>query len=212
VLIKGANSIAVRVNSPGGPAPSLRDIASVGDNDDTSYPGGLVDTESGDRREGPFDAGASPGQKSTGYTVAGEGWYRRHFALSPQDSDALFAVRFDGVYMNSVVYLNGKVLCARPYGYVTFECDLTPLLNFDGTDNVLAVRVSQLGDNSRWYAGAGLYRHVHLAKRPRAHVPLWGIHLQQENIDLEKDTVTLNVSRGRLKKTDGVWSTCCKRP
>ena len=183
----------MRVHSQGGPAPSSIGLLQT---DATSFPGGLTDTESSDRREGAFDAGASPGQKSTGYTVAGEGWYRRHFSLTPQDQNSLIAVRFDGVYMNSAVYLNGRVLCSRPYGYVPFECDMTPLLHFDGTDNVLAVQVMQQGDNSRWYAGAGIYRHVHLAKRPLAHVPLWGIHLHQSNVDLEKGALELLVRCG----------------
>lgn len=170
--------MAVRVHSAGG----------------SQYPGGLYDSQAPDMRQGALDPGASIGQKQTGYSIGNEGWYRRHFNLTAADAGYNISIRFDGVYMNSVVYLNGHFLGWRPYGYVTFEYDMTPYLKFAGSDNVLAVQVPNYGLNSRWYSGSGILRHVHLAKRPKVHVPLWGLHVQTLNIDLASGSTLLNVS------------------
>lgn len=196
MLTNDSNVIAVRVHSAGGPAPSSVNVSLATDGDPTSFPGGLCDTQAPDMRQGAFDPGASAGQKRTGYTVGGDGWYRKHFVLAPSDAEHNISVRFDGVYMGSSVFLNGVLLGVRPYGYVTFEYDMTPHLLFNGSDNVLAVHVVNYGDNSRWYAGSGIYRHVHLAVRPRVHVPLWGLHVQTTAVDLAHGSTTLNVRLG----------------
>eukprot|EP00039_Didymoeca_costata_P021451 m.344579 g.344579 ORF g.344579 m.344579 type:complete len:762 (+) comp24724_c0_seq1:220-2505(+) len=116
-----------------------------------------------DMRVGPFDPAASPGQKQTGYTVSGMAWYRKVFsAFNPEEKKgSSLWIRFDGIYMASTIIINGKTSKDMffPYGYTTFAVDATPYLNTSGT-NVIAIHVNASGSNSRWYAGAGIFRHV----------------------------------------------------
>ena len=97
---------------------------------------------------GPFSPG-SPGGTTTGYTIGGTGWYRKHFVLDEQTIGKQVSIQFDGVYMDSDVWLNGHHLGNNPYGYTAFSYDLTDFLNPPGQNNVLAVRVRNLGRNSR---------------------------------------------------------------
>jgi len=156
LLKRTGNTIAVRVFSEGG-----------------DHPGGLIDTGSGDVRSGWLDAGASDGGFQTGYAVGGFGWYSKTFTLSEvaksgggDGSGGRILVRFDGVYMSSTVWLNGQHIGGRPYGYSTFEIDLTEYMNTNDDPNVLVVRVDNRGQNSRWYSGSGIYRHVWLTRTP----------------------------------------------
>jgi hypothetical protein len=140
-LKKEGNVIAVRIRSLGG----------KGTYGDGTYPGGLYDDpvmKDHDVRRGAFDAGASLNGRSYGYTVGGTGWYRKTFDLDTGNNNV--RVRFDGVYMNSDMYLNGHFLGNHPYGYTSFEYNLSPFLNKDGRANVLAVKVNNYGRNSRW--------------------------------------------------------------
>ena len=125
-------------------------------------------------RIGPFDVALSGGQEATGWVVGGTGWYRKQFLLPAMDRNAQAEVRFDGVYMNSEVWINGQSLGSHPYGYTPFAYDLTPFLKQDGED-VLAVRVRNEGANSRWYSGSGIYRHVWLTLTGEVRIPLWGV-------------------------------------
>jgi beta-galactosidase len=109
---------------------------------------------------GPFDA-KSVGASASGYTVGGEGWYRRHFTMPDLPAEAHVEIVFDGAYLDSDVWLNGQHLGRHIGGYTAFAYDLTPHLNRNGA-NVVAVRVRNLGRNSRWYTGSGLYRSVTL--------------------------------------------------
>ena len=97
---------------------------------------------------GPFSP-QSPGGKDTGYTIGGTGWYRKHFVLDEDTFGKNVVIEFDGIYMNSDVWLNGHHLGNHPYGYTAFAYDLTDFLNPPGQENVLAVRVRNLGRNSR---------------------------------------------------------------
>ena len=123
--------------------------------------------------EGDFSP-TNPSGASGGALPGGIGWYRKHFTVSPKDKYDKYAIAFDGVYMNATVYVNGHNLGTRPYGYSSFEYDLTPYLNKKG-DNVVAVRVNN-GDqpNSRWYSGCGIYRYVWLVMSKAAHISQWG--------------------------------------
>ena len=85
---------------------------------------------------------------SVGYFPIGTGWYRKKFSVPGYSKDKLYSIEFDGVYMNSTVWLNGHELGKWPYGYSSFSFDLTPYLKASG--NVLAVRVDNTGPNSRW--------------------------------------------------------------
>ena len=124
--------------------------------------------------EGDFSP-SNPSGAGGGALPGGIGWYRKHFSLSPDEKYDRFTITFDGVYMNSTVYINGHRLGTRPYGYSTFEYDLTPYLYKKG-DNVIAVKVDNSDQpNSRWYSGCGIYRHVWLTKTLKeAYIPQWG--------------------------------------
>ena len=124
--------------------------------------------------EGDFSP-SNPSGANGGALPGGIGWYRKHFSLSPDEKYDRFTITFDGVYMNSTVYINGHKLGTRPYGYSTFEYDLTPYIYKKG-DNVIAVKVDNSDQpNSRWYSGCGIYRHVWLTKTLKeAYIPQWG--------------------------------------
>ena len=127
--------------------------------------------------EGDFYAG-HPSGAGGGALPGGIGWYRKHFTLSRYDSaqDRVF-LEFDGVYMNSTVFVNGQKVGFRPYGYSSFEYDITPYVR-EG-ENVVAVKVDNSDQpNSRWYSGCGIYRHVWLTKTAPVHVAHWGTNVQ----------------------------------
>jgi beta-galactosidase len=123
-------------------------------------------------REGDFSAG-HPSGAGGGALPGGIGWYRKTFDVKGKKEDKYF-LEFDGVYMNSTVYVNGKEVGHRPYGYSSFEYDITPYVK-EG-ENVVAVRVDNSDQpNSRWYSGCGIYRHVWLTKTNTVHVKHWGV-------------------------------------
>jgi beta-galactosidase len=131
--------------------------------------------------EGPFDP-RSPGGNSNGYLNGGLGWYRKTFTLPESARGRRTFVEFEGVYMNAEVWLNGHSLGTRPYGYSTFEYDLTPHLRFGRDANVLAVKVNVQQPSSRWYSGAGIYRHVWLTETAPLHVSHWGTIVRTSGI------------------------------
>jgi beta-galactosidase len=139
--------------------------------DPAARPGSIV---------GPFDRRAEGGT-ATGFSVGGEGWYRKRFALqAPAGGRA--EILFEGVYADSEVWLNGHHLGAHAFGYTPVAYDLTPHLAASG-DNVLAVRVRNLGKNSRWYSGSGIYRHVWLDVLPeQARIARWGVTVATQRI------------------------------
>ena len=99
-------------------------------------------------------------------------------------------IDFDGVYMNSKVWINGKLLGTRPFGYLSFRYDLTPYLNYGGK-NVIAVQADVRPGNSRWYPGAGIYRRVWLTTENPIHVAHWGQFVTTPEVSKEKATVRL---------------------
>ena len=123
---------------------------------------------------GPFSKIRSEGGAATGWMVGGIGWYRKTFPSPDRLKGGRVSVRFDGVYMNAEFWINGAKLGEHPYGYTGFEFDLTPHLKEHG-ENVLAVKVNNNGQNSRWYSGSGIYRHVWLTVTGNVYVPMWGV-------------------------------------
>ncbi|MFZ2341251.1 MAG: glycoside hydrolase family 2 TIM barrel-domain containing protein [Bacteroidales bacterium] len=122
---------------------------------------------------GPFDKSAID-KGSSGYMTGGTGWYRKHFTINREDGDKKAYLQFDGVYMASDVWLNGRHLGFHPYGYTPFHYDITSFLNPPGQSNVIAVRVKNGGMNSRWYSGSGINRHVWLALKYPVHIDVSG--------------------------------------
>ena len=124
-----------------------------------------------------------------GYFPAGIGWYRKTFQASDAWKTNKIAIYFEGVYMNSEVFINGKSLGVYPYGYSSFSYDLTPYLHF-GKENVIAVRVDNSQQiNSRWYSGSGIYRHVWMMVTNPIHVAHWGAAISTPVVSAKKATV-----------------------
>jgi len=116
----------------------------------------------------------NPGGGSIGFFPTGIGWYRKTFNVKTYNRNKCYSIEFDGIYMNSTVWLNGHLLGTWPYGYSSFSYDLTPYLRKSG--NVLAVRVDNSQQaNSRWYSGSGIYRHVRLVETSKTHFAKWGV-------------------------------------
>ncbi|MFZ1992932.1 MAG: glycoside hydrolase family 2 TIM barrel-domain containing protein, partial [Solirubrobacteraceae bacterium] len=112
---------------------------------------------------------------ATGFFPGGLGWYRKTFTLPPSMTGQRISLDFDGVFENSYVYLNGKLVGNHPYGYTGYSYDISDLVHTDGhTPNVLAVVVQNLEPSSRWYSGSGITRHVHLTVANALHIARWG--------------------------------------
>lgn len=124
-----------------------------------------------------------------GFFPSGIAWYRKTFVAPTNWKGKLVAINFEGVYMNSEVFINGKSLGVYPYGYSAFTYDLTPYLHFD-KENVVSVRVDNSKQkNSRWYNGSGIYRHVWIKVTNPIHVPNWGVGITTPEVSAVKAMV-----------------------
>lgn len=117
--------------------------------------------------------------RTGGLPYVGIGWYRTKFDTPVGKQITLI---FDGAMSEARVYVNGKEACFWPFGYNSFHCDVTEFLNADGKENVLAVRLENKPQSSRWYPGAGLYRNVHVVATEEVHVPVWGTQLTTPHV------------------------------
>lgn len=143
--------------------------------------------------EGDFDE-HNPSGTGGGALPGGIGWYRKSFTVSPKEKGLRFSIEFDGVYMNSTVYLNGHLLGTRPYGYISFNYYLNDYINWEG-ENVIAVKVDNSDQpNSRWYSGCGIYRDVRLVKTGDIRVDQWGTYVRTESLSDNKALVRINTS------------------
>ena len=123
----------------------------------------------------------------------GVGWYRKHFTVSAGEKGRQFNLDIDGAMAYATVWLNGRFVGGWPYGYASFELDLTPYIEF-GADNVIAIRLDNPPDSSRWYPGGGIYRNVWLVKTAPVHVGHWGTFVTTTDVSQSAATVNLNVS------------------
>ena len=165
---------------------------------------------------GPFDAGndaqvvaitqnfETQASLKTGRTgglpYVGTGWYRTRFDLDGFDSSKNVDILFDGAMSHAQVYLNGNYVGRWPYGYNSFHFDITPFLHKDGKDNVLAVRLENLPESSRWYPGAGLYRNVHIVMTDKVHIPIWGTQIVCSDVTARSADVHLEA---KLENPEG---------
>jgi len=144
--------------------------------------------------EGPFSQTNATGPGG-GFLPAGIGWYRKHFTLPTVYTGKRVFIEFDGVMANSDVWINGHHLGHRPYGYVSFSYELTDHLNLGDTPNVLAVRVDNSKQPaSRWYTGAGIYRHVRLVITDPVHIVQWGVFVLTPEVKPERATVEVGTT------------------
>jgi len=130
----------------------------------------------------------------------GIGWYRKHFTVAAEDAGKQVFIDFDGAMAYAKVWLNGNYVGTWPYGYSSFRMDLTPFLNFGGK-NVLAVRLDTEKWESRWYPGAGIYRHVWLIKTNPVHVGHWGTYITTPQISDASALVKMDVTVDNQGKT-----------
>ncbi len=129
--------------------------------------------------------------RTGGLPYVGVGWYRTHFD-APADKQVTLV--FDGAMSEARVYVNGQEACFWPFGYNSFHVDVTPYLNQEGKGNVLAVRLENRPQSSRWYPGAGLYRNVRLVVTEPMHVPVWGTQLTTPHVSEEYASVCLKTT------------------
>ncbi|WP_210516538.1 beta-galactosidase GalB [Hymenobacter terricola] len=131
--------------------------------------------------------------RTGGLPFIGTGWYRRQLAVPGFGPGQRAVLLFDGAMSNAHVFVNGKEAGFWPYGYNSFSLDITSFLK-PGDGNVLAVRLQNQPEASRWYPGAGLYRNVHLVVTDDVHIPVWGTYLTTPEI-------TAQLAKVRLKTT-----------
>ena len=124
--------------------------------------------------EGPFK------QEYSGSTGRlpwwGVAWYRKHLDIPATDAGKKIYLDVDGAMAYSTVWINGKCAGGWPYGYASWRVDLTPFVNFGG-ENVIAIRLDNPPDSSRWYPGGGIYRNVWLVKAEPVHIAHWGSYI-----------------------------------
>jgi beta-galactosidase len=144
--------------------------------------------------EGPYDRN-NPTGRGGGYLPAGVGWYRKTFSVNNADATKKFFIEFDGIMANSDVWINGHHLGKRPNGYVGLYYDLTPFLNFGNNKNILAVRADNtVQPASRWYTGAGIYRHVRLVSVNPVHVDRFGSFVTAANVSASAANIQIQTA------------------
>jgi beta-galactosidase len=145
--------------------------------------------------EGTFDQ-KSPTGGAGGWLPAGVGWYRKRFALADSDAHRRVFLEFDGVMANSEVWINGISLGKRPYGYVSFRYELTGHVRFGASNtNVVAVRADNSAQPaSRWYTGAGIYRHVRLIVTDPVHLEQWATFVSTPKVAAREATVKVETA------------------
>ncbi|MBO4607925.1 MAG: DUF4982 domain-containing protein [Prevotella sp.] len=142
---------------------------------------------------------SNPSGAGGGALPGGVGWYRKHFTVGQADRHF---IEFDGVYMNATVYINGHRLGTRPYGYSSFEYEITPYVKPDA-DNVVAVRVDNSDQpNSRWYSGCGIYRHVWFTSTSEQCVAHWGVYAETDAKGLVKVTTTIDPGKSHAPQPE----------
>ncbi|WP_053975896.1 sugar-binding domain-containing protein [Mangrovimonas xylaniphaga] len=153
--------------------------------------------------EGTVDS-SNPSGNDGGYFPTGTGWYRKSFEVPQNWNGKKIGIYFEGVYMNSEVFINGKSIGIQPYGYTPFHYNLTPYIKA-GQENTIAVKVDNSQQkNSRWYTGSGIYRNVWLTVTEPIHIDLWGVNITTPEITSKKakaqiQTAINNTSKSKRK-------------
>lgn len=156
--------------------------------------------------EGPFDTQNDKGNLipgADGYPASGKvqgrtgalpcagvAWYRKEIFLKEEYRECTVCIEFDGVMDNSTVYMNGICVGGRHYGYTSFCVDVTKQVEF-GASNLLAVKVDQRNQSSRWYPGAGIYRNVRLVVKHTTHIAYHATYITTPEVTDEQATVSV---------------------
>lgn len=133
----------------------------------------------------------------------GTGWYRFDLGELPLDNGRRYRLEFDGAMSHAEVYVNGRKVGERPYGYSSFAFDITDFLN-DGDRNPVFVRLENLPESSRWYPGAGLYRHVRLVGLSPVHVAHWGTYVTTPEVGDREATVVVRTEVENHTRAEGI--------
>ena len=144
----------------------------------------------------------SPARNEGGQLNGGAAWYRKTFTLNEVDKNKDVRINFDGVYMDSKVYVNGKFVGHYPSGYNHFSYDITEFLNKDGSENSIIVQVINKQPSSRWYSGSGIYRDVTLSYRDKVHVAENGNHITTPKLAEQKNSNVETQVQSKIKNTD----------
>lgn len=123
------------------------------------------------------------GGADTGQTFGGEGWYRKPFTLAPEDAAGRVVLYFEGVAVESEIWVNGRKANYNPYAYTSFRIDVTDLCNGAGEPNTVVVRAINAGQNSRWYVGSGIFRHVWMICTEPLHLDEWDTFVDASRIE-----------------------------
>ena len=153
--------------------------------------------------EGPFDL--KHDARTGGLPIYGTAWYRKHFVIDKAQKGSSVTIEFDGVMNNAEIYLNGHKVGARPYGYISFEVDLTPHIKF-GEENTIAVRVDPKELSARWYPGAGIYRNVRLNIKNSVNVAYNGTFVITPKITEKEAEVVIKTSLENKKNLKGDYT------
>ena len=143
----------------------------------------------------------SPARNEGGQLNGGTAWYRKTFTVDEAAKDKDVRINFDGVYMDSKVYVNGKFVGHYPSGYNHFSYDITEFLNKDGSENTIAVQVTNKQPSSRWYSGSGIYRDVTLSYRDKVQVAENGNHITTPKLAEQKDGNVETQIQSKIKNT-----------
>jgi len=154
--------------------------------------------------KGPFykGDGAIIGGGMGRLPVQGVAWYRRKIDVLASDKGKLIFLDIDGAMSYTMVWVNGKLVGGWPYGYSSWQVDITPYLT-PGGDNQVAIRVDNPISSSRWYPGGGIYRDVWLTKTAPAHISNWGATVTTTNVSAKAATINLNVNIDNDAATNG---------
>ena len=165
--------------------------------------------EDGVDQIGPFTKRSPGNGNATGHVLGGTGWYRKEFTLKTENANKTAILMFDGVYMESEVWVNGRKVGEHKNGYTPFWFDITNALNSSGEPNVIAVKVENNGKNSRWYSGSGIYRNVHLFFDNAVHVAPWGVQVTLTDVNTSTALADVKVAvRNDLEITADARVTC----
>ncbi|KQB41071.1 glycoside hydrolase family 2 TIM barrel-domain containing protein [Flavobacterium aquidurense] len=144
--------------------------------------------------EGKFDE-KSPAGYGGGALNGGLGWYKKTFKVNAEDSTKITSITFDGVYKNSQVWINGHYLGKRPNGYIGFQYEISPYLNYGDKNNEIIVKVDNSKQpNSRWYSGSGIFRNVWIETTDKLHVAQWGTYVTTPKVTAEKASVSFETT------------------
>ena len=143
--------------------------------------------------KGPFYK-YQPGGGEVGFLREGTGWYRKTFSLPKLNEDQQVIIHFDGLQSIMQCWVNGHPAGDHSYGYSPFYFNITPYLNQEGTENTIAVRAVNPGENSRWYSGSGIYREVRISVLNPVSADIWGTTISTPMVSKDRAKLKIDVS------------------